>query len=262
MDVSSQWTVRFLNYEPVDEALDERMRRIIEDADQIPDDAMSLEKESGVLTIHCERVPAWRDGGRSRLRCIRIGRSFVVKPPWLPHEASPNERLVEIDPAGAFGSALHETTRLCLIAIEKYVASGESVLELGTGSGVLAIAAARCGAAQVHALDIDETAVSAARANVARNGVPEIVRVDRSEGPPWLSEQVDIVIANITYNVLLTLMGAIVSTLREGGLLIAAGISARHWADFVISCRGHGFDLKEEIHLGPWSALIATRRKQ
>lgn len=262
MDLSSQWTIRFLNYEPVDEALDERMRRIVEDADKIPAEAMSLDKETGVLTIDCARVPGWCDGGRSRLRCLRIGRTFVVKPPWLPYDASPSERVLEIDPGVAFGSALHETTQLSLLAVEKHLERGKSVLDLGTGSGILAIAAARSGALRVHAVDVDEAAVNVARANVIRNGVAEIIEVSLSEGPPWPSGPVDVLIANITYNVLLELMKGIATTVRPGGLLISAGISARHWQDFMISCTGHGFEVEDELHLGPWSALIATRRTQ
>jgi len=262
MDSMSQWTLRFLNYEPVDEALDDRMRRIAEDADKIPDAAMTLDRETGVLTIDCAKVPAWCDSAQRRLRSMRIGRSFVVKPPWVQESIAPHERLLEIDPAGAFGSALHETTQLCLLAIERSALAGSRVLEIGAGSGVLSIAAARCGAARVRAVDIDLVAVRSARANVLRNGLNGVVEVLEANGPPWIEGQVDAIIANITYDVLTRLWVDVALALRPGGLLIASGISARNWEAFVLASSAHGFDEKDQLHRGPWSALIAKRRMQ
>ena len=256
----SQWTLRFLDYEPVDEALDDRMRRIASDADKIPADAMNLDRQAGILTIDCRKIPAWNDSARGRLRCVRAGHRFVVKPPWLSETVAPGELLIEIDPAGAFGSALHETTQLCLQAIERHLPSGADVLEIGTGSGVLSIAAARGGAARVHAVDIDSVAVSAAKANVIRNGLQDRVHVSHSEGPPWLDGQVDVVIANITFDVLTRLEQAIAAVVRPGGLLIASGISARFWEKFMLAIECSGFDAKDRLHSGPWSALIARRR--
>ncbi len=255
-----QWTLRFLDYEPVDEALDDRLCRIANDSDKIPAEAMELDREAGILTIDCRKIPAWQGAARERLRCVRVGQSFVIKPPWRSDEVAPHERLIEIDPAGAFGSALHETTQLCLQAIERHLPPGLQVLEIGTGSGVLSIAAARCGAVSVRAVDIDPTAVSAAVANVRRNNVADRVQVAQSDGPPWLDGQVDAVIANITYDVLTRLGSAIAAVLPSGGLLIASGVSARFWQDFLRAIFAVGFGAEDTLSSGPWSALIARRR--
>lgn len=256
----NQWTLRFLEYEPIDEALDDRMRRIASDADKIPAEAMQLDVAAGLLTIDCRKIPAWHDSARERLRCVRVGQRFVVKPPWLVEPVAPHERLLEIDPGGAFGSALHETTRLCLLAIERNLPAGTDVLEIGTGSGILSIAAARCGAACVRAVDIDADAVRVARANVVRNGFQDRINVRDSDGPPWLDGQVDVVIANITFDVLSQLRSAIGAVLRPRGLLIASGISARFWEEFVLGVESGGFVVQAQLHDGPWSALIASRR--
>jgi ribosomal protein L11 methyltransferase len=256
----SQWTLRFVDYEPVDEALDDRMRRIASDSDKIPEEAMHLDVESGVLTIDCKKVPAWNDGGTSRLRTVRVGKTFVVRPPWISDALAEHERLIVIDPAGAFGSALHETTQLCLQSIESHMTSGLRVLEVGTGSGVLSIAAALCGAAAVLAVDVDPIAVESARGNVMRNGVQAVVQVSLSEGPPWLPGQVDVFIANITYDTLSNLRDSLAAALRPGGLLIASGVSPRFWKDFVLAIASCGFEPIEQLNRPPWSALVARRR--
>jgi ribosomal protein L11 methyltransferase len=257
---ASQWTLRFLGYEPVDEALDDRMRRIASEAHRIPEEAMCLDVEAGVLTIDCQKIPAWRNGATDRLRTVRVGKSFVVRPPWISESVAAHERLIEIDPAGAFGSALHETTQLCLSAIESYPPTSLRVLEIGTGSGVLAIAAAKCGASSVVAVDVDPVAVESARANVLRNRVQDIVQVSPSEGSPGWDGEFDAVIANITYDVLMNLRDAIKETLRPGALLIASGISARYWGEFVLALNAVGIDPIERLNQPPWSALIGRRR--
>ncbi len=120
----------------------------------------------------------WANAWKAHYQVQRIGKRIVIVPSWLAYTAQPDDVLLYLDPGMAFGTGLHATTRLCLCLLEQYVQPGIQMLDLGTGSGILAIAAAKLGAASVLALDNDPIAVSIARDNVARNQVHTIIRVE------------------------------------------------------------------------------------
>ena len=119
----------------------------------------------------------WLEAWRAGYTLQRIGRRVVIKPSWETHVARADEIVVELDPGQAFGTGLHPSTRLCLTALEDWVEAGDSVLDAGTGSGILAIAAAKLGAGRVLGIDIDEVALRVAEANVRANGVQDAVRL-------------------------------------------------------------------------------------
>lgn len=121
----------------------------------------------------------WANAWKEHYQVQRIGKRIVIVPSWLEYTAQPDDVLLHLDPGMAFGTGLHATTRLCLCFLEQYVQPGIQMLDLGTGSGILAIAAAKLGAAAVLALDNDPIAVSIARDNVARNQVHPIIRVEQ-----------------------------------------------------------------------------------
>ena len=119
----------------------------------------------------------WADAWKSGYKTLRIGRRIVVKPSWLEHQPGPDELLIELDPGMAFGTGLHPSTQLAVLGTEKMMRTGDRVLDVGTGSGILAILAARLGASQVVGLDIEPLAVDVARQNIERNGVRNLVEV-------------------------------------------------------------------------------------
>jgi len=121
----------------------------------------------------------WANAWKEHFHVTRIGQRLVVKPSWREYTPQTDDIMLELDPGMAFGTGLHPTTQMCLVALEKHVRGGERVLDLGTGSGILAIAAVKLGAAACLATDIDPVAVEAARANVAANGVQDIVQVEQ-----------------------------------------------------------------------------------
>src|SRR5512136_182925 len=117
----------------------------------------------------------WANAWKEHFHVTRIGRRFVIKPSWREYVAQAGDIVLELDPGMAFGTGLHPTTQMCLLALESHLRPGDQVLDLGTGSGILAIAAAKLGAAVCLAMDIDPVAVEVARANVAMNGARELV---------------------------------------------------------------------------------------
>nr|MBC7244871.1 50S ribosomal protein L11 methyltransferase [Chloroflexota bacterium] len=122
----------------------------------------------------------WAEAWKSDYKVQRIGKRIVVKPSWLSYTATPGQIVIELDPGLAFGTGLHPSTRLSLEALEQHLQPGQQVLDVGTGSGILAIAAAKLGAGHVVALDIDDMALQVARENLARNSVQEIVSLQKA----------------------------------------------------------------------------------
>ncbi len=168
---------------------------------------------------------SWRDSWKRHFGVQRLGREIVIKPSWIGYAARGREVVIEIDPGLAFGTGQHPTTAMCLRSLEDFLRPGESLLDLGTGSGILAIAAAKLGAGRVVALDVDPQAVKAARQNAVANAVAEIVEV--SEGT--LAEEVDVpiafdlIVANISSVAIQRLASALARVLAPGGVLVASG---------------------------------------
>ena len=166
--------------------------------------------------------PGWEDRWREFFHVSRVSERLTIRPTWEHHMPSPGERVLDLDPGRAFGTGGHATTRLCLRALDKHGA-GTEVLDVGTGSGVLAIAAARLGARRVVAIDVDEEAVKTARENVGINAVGDLVALS-SAGLDTIESEHDRVIANIISSVLRTLRDALAKRVAPGGLLLVSGV--------------------------------------
>jgi ribosomal protein L11 methyltransferase len=197
----------------------------------------------------------WRDGLAPRA----IGR-LTVTPSWLASTASPETRIV-IDPESAFGTGEHGSTRTALALLERHLQPGDRVLDLGSGSGILTIAAARLGAARATGVELDEEADPIAVANALRNGVEGRVRFitgDAATLAPLLGPA-DIVLSNILRSVNLTLLPAIRSSLRPQGLAIFAGMELSERAQF-LPVLGEGFQPVDEAVDDGWWAIAARGR--
>ena len=191
---------------------------------------------------------------------IRVGRTMVIKSTDKPYETSHSMRIIELPVGdgfeqGVFGTGRHPTTQLSLILLEEYVGSGDRVLDLGTGSGILAIAAAKLGAGEVLALDIEAAAVGIARETVLLNGLSDVVEVVQdgieSAAPPY-----EVVAANIFPNAIIGLAAELATTVRRGGVLITSGsvvARARETADAVCAA---GFDIEEQRPQGNWVGMV------
>ena len=190
---------------------------------------------------------------------LRVSSRLVVCPTWRSHRPREGEAVIRLDPGMAFGTGQHPTTLMCLKALEELLRPGMHVLDLGTGSGILALAAAHLGAASVLALDIDPQAVTIARENVRLNGLETVVQVEKGglDGAPTAA--FDLAMANISAAVIVEMAPALAGVLCPGGALVVAGFSAET-ADRVSSALAHtGLVVERSLADGDWRALIARR---
>ena len=188
---------------------------------------------------------------------LHIGARTVIKPSWLEYTPQTGECVIELDPGMAFGTGLHPTTRLCLAALEKYVAPGIEMLDVGTGSGILAIGAAKLGAARVDARDIDPIAVETAQKNIAASGLENIIRVTRdsvtNDAAPHLY---DIVVANIFADTIAELAPALAAHLKRDGVFIGSGILVERAPLVENALAAQNMTLVEKQQEADWLALV------
>jgi ribosomal protein L11 methyltransferase len=206
----------------------------------------------------------WAETWKRGLGVRRITGRVVVRPSWLKHVAAgPEEIVIVLDPGMAFGTAEHGTTRGCLRLLDRAVGSGERVLDVGAGSGILSVAAARLGAWEVVAIEGDPLAVEAIEENVIANGVADRVRIEGAwtEVPALLAlGPVDGIVANIETGILTPLFPGLVGALRPGGWLIVSGILEAEWSGVArdleaAGCRVLDTDIDDE-----WTSGLLTRR--
>ena len=180
----------------------------------------------GELTTRIVQEADWADAWKAYFPVMRIGRRLVIRPTWRRHRHRPGDVVLALDPGMAFGTGLHPTTRLCLAAVEdladRGVLAGARVLDVGCGSGILAIAACKLGAASALGVDTDPIAIEATAANARRNALVRRIRA-REGSLPTGESGFDVVLANLIAGVLVPLAGALRDELRPGGTLLRVG---------------------------------------
>jgi ribosomal protein L11 methyltransferase len=203
----------------------------------------------------------WANAWKEHYSVHRVGRRVLVKAPWHDYDPAPNEIIVELDPGMAFGTGLHPSTQLAMIGIEDELKLGDRVLDVGTGSGVLATAAALLGASAVYGVDIEPVAVRSARENADRNRVGAVVRIEQGsvgDEEPFQGEY-DLVVANIIARVLIELASSLARAVRPGGTLILGGIIDTKEAAVRDMFDGVGLTLVRREESEDWVSLVLRR---
>ncbi len=198
---------------------------------------------------------AWRDAWKEHFRPFSITPSIVVRPPWEAYAEKPGEEVLVLEPGRAFGTGLHETTSLVAEALEEHAQefSKREVLDVGCGSGILALVALTLGASRARAVDTDPEAVEVTRENATRNGLEERVGCDTTPVAK-IAERYPVVVANIEARVLVPMAADLGSRVEPGGLLVLSGILAPQKDE--VRAAYTGFSLEQTRARGEWVALV------
>ena len=211
--------------------------------------------------IKCELVDDadWNENWKKYFKAFEIGNRLAVCPSWEDYNNIDNRTVISLDPGAAFGTGSHATTSLCLEILEKRVTPNTTVLDIGTGSGILAIAADLLGAKSAIGVDIDAQSVKTAIANAEINGVSEKTEFLVGDLADKISGKYDIVCANIVADVVMRLFDNVANFMKDDGILIVSGIIDMRSAEVEKSAIEHGFTITESLMREEWHAYVLTK---
>ena len=211
------------------------------------------------ITVNDIADEDWSESWKKYFRVTKIGQRLVIKPTWEEYTPQTGEVVLEVDPGAAFGTGTHPTTSLCLTAMDL---SAKTVFDVGTGSGILATAAAKLGAAQVVAVDNDETAVKVARENVLQNNVADKVSLSVGNLLQGVEGYADLIVANIVADVILLLLPQIDEHLALGGKFLTGGIIADREEEILQAAKKYGFTPLKSAAKKEWRSILFERAEK
>ena len=246
--------VRVKAYWALDEELEGKLQNLSERLASLAQHG--IDKGAGAVSWQAVADEDWSETWKEFFHTEKIGARTVIKPTWEEYEAKAGEIVAELDPGAAFGTGQHATTSLCIRALEDLVRPGMTVFDVGTGSGVLAIVAAKLGAKSVEAVDFDSVAVRVARENVRQNGAEDVVHTERSDLLKSVEGEADLIIANIIADIIVRLFGEVKGSLAAGGTMLLSGIIEDRLADVVEAAARHGFSVEKIEQEKGWAAIV------
>lgn len=202
----------------------------------------------------------WATAWKKYYHPVNISRYLTIVPNWEEYEAkSADEKIIKLDPGMAFGTGTHPTTMVSLHALEIVLRGSETVLDVGTGSGVLSIASKHFGAKEVHAYDLDEVAVAAAQENMDMNPVAADVKVSANDLLKGIDIQADVIVANILADIILRLIPDAWNLVKPGGKFIVSGIIEDKKAEVLAALTAIGFEVTEVLQQADWFGIVLTK---
>ena len=201
----------------------------------------------------------WANNWKQYFHVTRIGKNIVIKPTWEEYQPVATDLVIELDPGMAFGTGTHHTTTLCMEALEDVVRSDSTIFDVGTGSGVLAIVAAKLGAQNIKAVDIDTTAVKVAKENIIQNNLADKIEVAEGDLIHGTEGQADVIIANIIADIIIMLLPDIPGKLKADGVFLASGIIDSRKEDVIKEAEEVGLKVDKVFERGGWVALQMTK---
>jgi len=244
-------------YYPEDEELQKRLQRI-------EAELAAVEKRTGSFRIgptlfRMVSETDWSDEWKQYFHVTRVGKHIVVKPSWESYEPKPEDIVLELDPGMAFGTGTHPTTVLVLEALEKMVHPDTIVFDVGTGSGILAMTAAKLGAKNIKAVDIDGVAVRTAKENIAKAGLADRIEVKQGDLLHGTEGKADVIVANILADIIILLLPDISGKLKDGGLFFASGIIEDYQQAVTEAAERVGLRVKEVTRIKDWVGLLMEK---
>lgn len=246
-------------YLPVNSFLAETVEEIKSSIDNLVSYNIDIGENSvSVSEVHEED---WATAWKKYYHPVKVSERFTIVPTWEEYiPVQSDELIIELDPGMAFGTGTHPTTVMCIQALERTVKQGDKVVDVGTGSGVLSIAAAMLGAESVRALDLDVVAVESAKQNIELNKVQQKVTVTQNNLLAGIETCADIVVANILAEVILMFTDDAAKTVKKGGYFIASGIIKQKKDQVKDAIERAGFEMVETLHMEDWVAMIAKKK--
>lgn len=214
----------------------------------------------GIITTSELADEDWSDTWKQYFHTEKPGERIVIKPSWEQYEPKEEEIVVELDPGAAFGTGTHATTSMCICELEKLVRPGMKVFDVGTGSGILSIIAAKLGARDIQAVDYDESVLKIVRENLEENQVEGIVSVAQSDLMQNIHGKADLVIANIVADIIIRLFDQLDEHLEEDGTLLTSGIIEDRIDDVINAAAAHGYGVVKRMENKGWACI--TFKKQ
>lgn len=244
----------YLSYEEdVKELFEAIQEELVEIGKHIPLGSLRMESDDS-------SDEDWAHNWKAFYKSFMIGDRILVRPIWedtVSVDGITPEFIIDIDPGMAFGSGTHETTSMCVKALDKYVTGNETLIDVGCGSGILAIAAAKLGIQKGILIDLDQSACTIARENVQSNHVEDKLTVIHGDLLQNISETVDIVVANIFAEVIMMVTPDVKKVLKSNGLFIMSGIITEKEENVICVLKDNEFDILEVLHDGGWVAIVA-----
>ena len=231
------------------------------------DDLAFIRQRTAELSLHAEvelvgiNEEDWANSWKQYYKPLKVGERIVICPAWESYKPAEHELVIRMDPGMAFGTGTHETTRLVIRLLEKYTKAGCRMLDVGTGTGILAICASRLGAETCRAYDIDPTAVRVARENIKDSGLTNVT-CDQSDLLKQVSLEggaYDLVCANIVADIIIRMTPDVGKYMKEGAVLLASGIIAERCEDVTACFEAHGFKVIELLTDNDWCGLAVTK---
>lgn len=241
-------------YYKQNEKLDGYLRYIKDSINDL--EKFGIDKGKGLITVCKVNEEDWENNWKKYYKPTKVGNRVVVKPIWEDYSKKDDELVVELDPGMAFGTGTHETTRMCIKALEKYVKHESKIFDIGTGSGILAITAAKLKAKEVIGVDLDPVAVKSASENVKYNDVDNI-KILHGNLMEVVQGKADIVVANIIADVIIFLTDGVKDFIVPGGRFICSGIILDRKDDVVNKLESSGFNIEEVNVDGEWVCIVA-----
>lgn len=242
-----------------DEKLQDRLKQIENELTAVEERIGSF--RFGNIRFRSLSEKDWANEWKQYFHVTHVGESLVIKPSWEEYTPKEGEHVIKIDPGMAFGTGTHHTTNMCMARLEKVLPANAEVFDVGTGSGILAIAAALLGAKSVKAVDIDAVAVRVARENIADNGLEDKIEVKEGDLLRGTEGQADVIIANIIADIIIMLLKDIPGKLKDDGIFLASGIISDRRADVEAAAAEVGMKVDHVDEKGGWVVMQMSKVK-
>lgn len=251
--------VKVTGFYPMDNRAPDTLSFVKDRARELPDLAPGIDLGKLEVTMTTIDDEDWAENWKSQYKPFRLGKHIVIRPGWEEYDAEPTDKVVTIDPGMAFGTGTHETTGMCVSLVEEYVKPGMDVIDVGTGTGILAIAAAHMGAKHVLASDIDPMAVRVAAENIEINGFSDVIEAREGDLLEAADTTADVVIANIIADVIIMISAPVRAFIREGGVFICSGIAREREDEVIEALKKAGYGKLDKRNDGEWTAIACQR---